>query len=169
MNKGKAWKYKDNINTDIIAPPESMELDMKGASAYAMSNLDPSFASEFKNGDYFVTEHNLGSGSSRETAPLVLKELGVRVIVAMDYARIFYRNCINVGIIPVECQETNKIHMGDEIFVDYQNGTIKNYTTNESYECNKIPDHITEIMKCGGLIPYLVSEKIDGSKKILAQ
>lgn len=166
MNRGKVWKYKDNINTDIIAPPESMELDIKGASAYAMSNLDPSFASEFRNGDYFVTEHNLGSGSSRETAPLVLKELGVRVIVAMDYARIFYRNCINVGIIPVECQETNKIHMGDEISVDYQNGVIENFTTGETYACNKIPDHITKIMECGGLIPYLVSRNADNSEEV---
>lgn len=160
MNRGKVWKYKDNINTDIIAPPESMELDIRGASAYAMSNLDPSFAAGFKEGDYFVTEHNLGSGSSRETAPLVLKELGVRVIVAMDYARIFYRNCINVGMIPVECAETDKISMGDEIDVDYKNGVITNYTTGETYACNKIPDHITKIMECGGLIPYLVKEKI---------
>ena len=160
MAAGKAWKYKDNINTDIIAPPESMELDIKGASAYAMSNLDPNFAKDFRPGDVFVTEHNLGSGSSRETAPLVLKELGVRVIVAMDYARIFYRNCINVGIIPVECAETNRVSMGDQIDVDYRNGVIRNLTTGESYPCNKIPEHISAIMECGGLIPYLMKERV---------
>ncbi|MBQ6386503.1 MAG: 3-isopropylmalate dehydratase [Lachnospiraceae bacterium] len=160
MNKGRAWKYGDNINTDIIAPPESMELDIKEASAYAMSNLDPEFAKGFREGDYFVTEHNLGSGSSRETAPLVLRELGVRVLVAKDYARIFYRNCINVGMIPVECPETEKIHMGDEITVDYQNGVITNHTTGETYSCNRMPEHITKIMECGGLIPYLVKERI---------
>lgn len=164
MNRGKVWKYKDNINTDIIAPPESMELDIREASAYAMSNLDPSFAPGFREGDYFVTEHNLGSGSSRETAPLVLKELGVRVIVAMDYARIFYRNCINVGIIPVECASTDQIHMGDEIRVDYKSGVIYNDTTGETYSCNKMPEHITKIMEYGGLIPYLMEERI---RKIL--
>lgn len=158
MSKGKVWKYKDNINTDIIAPPESMELNIKEASACCMSNLDPAFAKEFQPGDYFVTEHNLGSGSSRETAPLVLKELGVQVIVAMDYARIFYRNCINVGIIPVECKETDKIRTGDEIDVDYKQGFITNYTTNEIYACNKMPEHITKIVECGGLIPYLIKE-----------
>ncbi|MBQ9065207.1 MAG: 3-isopropylmalate dehydratase [Blautia sp.] len=158
MSRGKVWKYKDNINTDIIAPPESMELDIKGASAYCMSNLDPEFAKGFRPGDYFVTEHNLGSGSSRETAPLVLKELGVRVIVAMDYARIFYRNCINVGMIPVECSETNRISMGDEIDVDYKKGVITNYTKGETYACNTMPEHITKIMECGGLIPYLMEE-----------
>ena len=159
MEKGKVWKYKDNINTDIIAPPESMELDIKGASAYCMSNLDPDFAKGFRPGDYFVTEHNLGSGSSRETAPLVLKELGVRVLVAMDYARIFYRNCINVGLIPVECSETNKIHMGDEISVDYKNGVITNYTTGETYACKPMSDQVVDIMEHGGLIPYLVERR----------
>ena len=165
MSAGKVWKYGDNINTDIIAPPESMENDIKGASAYAMSNLDPSFASGFRPGDYFVTEHNLGSGSSRETAPLILKELGVRVIVAMDYARIFYRNCINVGIIPVECAQTDRISMGDQIDVDYSKGLIRNLTTGETYQCNRIPAHITAIMQQGGLIPYLMKEKLHKSKK----
>lgn len=155
MAAGRVWKYKDNINTDIIAPPESMELDIKGASKYALSNLDPHFANEFKLGDVFVTEHNLGSGSSRETAPLVLKELGVRVIIAMDYARIFYRNCINVGIIAVECADTDRISNGDMVEVDYLEGKIYNRTTDEMYECKKIPAHISSIVECGGLIPYI--------------
>lgn len=160
MGAGRVWKYEDNINTDIIAPPESMELDIEKASAYAMGNLDPAFAKEFEEGDILVTEHNLGSGSSRETAPLVLKELGVRTIVAMDYARIFYRNCINVGIVPVECTETDKISMGDRIEVDYRNGRIENLTTGETYACSRIPSHIAAIMEYGGLIPYLMAERL---------
>ena len=108
MVKGKVWKYGNNINTDIIAPPESIELSVKEAAAWSMRNVDPEFAGAYQPGDIFVAEHNLGSGSSRETAPLMLKELGVRVLVAMDYARIFYRNCINVGMIPVECPATDK-------------------------------------------------------------
>lgn len=163
MEAGKVWKYKDNINTDIIAPPESMELDIKDASKFAMSNLDPEFAKEVRAGDIFVTEHNLGSGSSRETAPLVLKELGISVVVAMDYARIFYRNCINVGIIAVECPDTDKINKGDIIEVDYLMGKIHNLTTNEVYECNAIPKHISAIVECGGLISY-IEERMKGRK-----
>lgn len=158
MKTGKVWKYKDNINTDIITPPESMELDIQGAAKYCMSNLDPTFAGEFQKGDILVCEHNLGSGSSRETAPLCLKELGVRIIIAMDYARIFYRNCINVGIIALECPDTDKISMGDILDVDYQSGIIRNVTTNEIYNCNPIPRHIFEIVEHGGLIPYITNK-----------
>ena len=160
MVKGKVWKYGNNINTDIIAPPESIELSVKEAAAWSMRNVDPEFAGAYKSGDIFVAEHNLGSGSSRETAPLMLRELGVRVLVAMDYARIFYRNCINAGMIPVECPETNKIHKGDIIEVDFAEGKIFNETTGETYLCNKIPSHIVGIMERGGLIPYLMTEKL---------
>lgn len=158
MEKGTVWKYQDNINTDIITPPESMELDIKGAARYCMSNLDPTFASGFKPGDIFVCEHNLGSGSSRETAPLCLKELGVRTIIAMDYARIFYRNCINVGIVPLECPDTDKISKGDVLEVDHKAGIIRNETTGESYTCNPIPDHILAIVEQGGLIQYITNK-----------
>lgn len=164
MPVGKVWKYKNNINTDIIAPPESMELDIKEASKYAMSNLDPDFAKDFRPGDIFVAEHNLGSGSSRETAPLVLKKLGVRIIVAMDYARIFYRNCINVGIMAVECAETNKIRQGDMIEVNFLAGQIWNYTTDEVYQCSCIPEHIHEIIEKGDLITY-IEERINNKRR----
>ena len=160
MVKGKVWKYGNNINTDIIAPPESIELSVKEAASWSMRNVDPEFAAAYQPGDIFVAEHNLGSGSSRETAPLMLKELGVRVLVAMDYARIFYRNCINVGMIPVECPDTDKIRKGDIIEVDFEEGKIHNRTTGETYPSNKIPAHIVGIMERGGLIPYLMEEKI---------
>ena len=96
--EGKVWKYGDNINTDIISPAIYMERSVAEAAKYTMSPIDETFGTEYKPGDIFVAERNLGSGSSRETAPLVLKELGVKTIVAKSYARIFYRNCINVGI-----------------------------------------------------------------------
>lgn len=163
MITGKVWKYKDNINTDIITPPESMELNIHDAAKYCMSNLDPDFAAGFRKGDIFVCEHNLGSGSSRETAPLCLKELGVRVIIAMDYARIFYRNCINVGIIALECPDTDKISKDDILEVDYKSGSIKNLTTGETYTCNPIPAHIAAIVEQGGLIPY-ITNKIKAQK-----
>ncbi len=158
MERGKVWKYKDNINTDIITPPESMELDIQGAAKYCMNNLDPTFASGFQKGDLLVCEHNMGSGSSRETAPLCLRELGVRIVIAMDYARIFYRNCINVGIIALECPNTDKISKDDILEVDYRSGVIKNVTTGETYMCNPIPDHIFAIVEQGGLIPYITNK-----------
>jgi 3-isopropylmalate/(R)-2-methylmalate dehydratase small subunit len=155
---GKVWKYKDNINTDIISPPAYMELKMKDAAKYAMSTIDTDFASQYKPGDIFVAENNLGSGSSRETAPLTLYELGLRTIVAKSYARIFYRNCINVGILAIECSETDKISKDDIIEIDYKAGVIVNKTKNETYACDKIPPHIMEIVNCGGLLNYLAQK-----------
>lgn len=163
MPKGKVWKYKNNINTDIIAPPASLELSIHDAARYTMAPVDPDFAAQYRPGDIFVAEHNLGSGSSRENAPLMLKELGVRVVVAMDYARIFYRNCINVGILAVECADTDKISKGDEIDVDYLHGVIRNLSTGEEYPCSRIPPHIEAIVEQGGLIPYIQNVRLKQS------
>ena len=160
MQYEKVWKYGNNINTDIISPPAYLEWTVEDAKIYTMSPIDPDFASNYKPGDIFVAEHNLGSGSSRETAPLMLKALGVKFVVAMDFARIFYRNCINIGIIPVECKETNKIKTGNCIKLDYINGEIYNETTGETYPCSKIPDFIMEIAECGGLIEYIKEKRM---------
>lgn len=160
MIKGKVWKYKDNINTDIISPPASLELDTAEAARFTMAAVDPGFSSGFRPGDLFVAEHNLGSGSSRENAPLMLRELGVRTIVAMDYARIFFRNCINVGILAVECPETDRISKGDVLEIDYLSGTIHNETTGEDYACKRIPEHVMALVEHGGLIEYLKKERL---------
>lgn len=158
MIRGKVWKYGDNINTDIISPPAYMELPIKEAAKYAMSPIDENFAKDFKEGDILVAGKNLGSGSSRETAPLTLYELGVRTIVAQSFARIFYRNAVNIGILAIECPETDRIEMGDIIEINYENGIINNLTKNEKYKCDKIPDHIMAIIKEGGLINYIVKK-----------
>ena len=155
MKPSKVWKYGNNINTDIISPPESMEYDIKEAAKFEMMNVDSDFAKSVAENDIFVAEHNLGSGSSREIAPLVLKELGIHIIIAMDYARIFYRNCINVGLIPLECAETDKISKGDMLEVDLEHGEIYNMTKNEKYPCSAMPEHILKIAQMGGLIPYI--------------
>lgn len=153
--KGKVHKYGDNINTDIISPPAYMELKIPEAAKYTMSTVDPEFAAKFKPGDILVAESNFGSGSSRETAPLCLKELGVKLILAKNFARIFYRNAINLGILAVECRDTDKISTGDIIEVDFLTGQVKNLTKNESYPSAKMPDHILKLVQMGGLIPYL--------------
>lgn len=159
---GRALKYGDNINTDIISPPAYMELSIKEAAKFTMSPIDTEFAKNSKPGDIFVAEKNLGSGSSRETAPLMLKELGIKTIIAKSYARIFYRNCINLGILPIQCDLTEKISMYDELEIDYKEGIIYNKSKDEKYVCEKIPEHIMEFIKQDGLINYL-KEKI--SKK----
>jgi len=160
MISGKVWKYKDNINTDIISPPAYMELNIEEAAKYAMNTIDPDFGTQYKPGDIFVAENNLGSGSSRETAPLTLYALGLRTIVAKSYARIFYRNCINVGILAIECSQTDKISKDDEIEIDYEAGFIINKTKNEQYACDKIPSHIMELINNGGLLNYLVNKRM---------
>lgn len=155
--RGKVHKYGDNINTDIISPPAYMELKISEAAKYTMYTVDPEFASRCKPGDILVAENNFGSGSSRETAPLCLKELGIRLILAKNFARIFYRNAINLGILAVECPDTDKISAGDIIEVDFLAGQVKNLTKNETYPSAKMPDHILRLVQIGGLIPYLES------------
>lgn len=152
---GRALKYGDNINTDIISPPAYMELSLEEAAKYAMNPIDKDFASICTTGDILVAEHNLGSGSSRETAPLTLRFLGIRTIIAKSYARIFYRNCLNLGILALECPDTDKIDYFDQLEVDYQNGVILNKTKGERYLCGKIPPHIMRIVECGGVLKYL--------------
>ena len=161
---GRALKYGDNINTDIISPPAYMELSIKEAAKFTMSPIDTEFAKNCKHGDIFVAEKNLGSGSSRETAPLMLKELGIKTIIAKSYARIFYRNCINLGILAIQCDSTEKISMYDELEIDYKEGIIYNRTKNEKYVCEKTPEHIMEFIKQDGLINYL-KEKISKNNK----
>lgn len=132
-----------------------MELGIEEASKYAMSAVDPDFAKKVKLGDFFVAENNLGSGSSRETAPLSLKYLGIRAVVAKFFARIFYRNAINVGLIAVECQEADEIADADELVIDYEAGIITNKTQKKTHICSKIPSHILELIEAGGMYEYL--------------
>lgn len=149
--QGKVLKFGDNINTDIISPPQYMELDIPQASLHAMEAVDPDFVKHLQPGDILVAGKNFGSGSSRETSPLTLKYLGVGAIVTEFFARIFYRNAINVGIPVVECPEAGKISAGDVIRVRLEDGIIYNETKNETYQCSKLPAHILRIMEDGGL------------------
>ena len=158
MKTGKVMKFGDNINTDIISPPQYMELGIAESAKYAMRALDPDFAENVKAKKILVAGKNFGSGSSRETSPLSLKYLGVEVIVAEFFARIFYRNAINVGLLVVECGETDRIHEDDELQVDYEAGIIRNLTTGETYACSRIPKHLTPMIEAGGLVNYLKSE-----------
>ncbi len=152
---GRALKYGDNINTDIISPPQYMELTVEEAARYAMSGLDPDFAKKAGPETFFVAGRNLGSGSSRETSPLTLRHLGISVLIAASFARIFYRNCINLGLIPLECPSADQIRDGDLLEADYANGKITNRTRGESYACSAIPPHILSLIAEGGLAAAL--------------
>lgn len=153
--RGTVWKYGDNINTDIISPPQFMELSIAEAAKYTMSAIDTQFAAQVQQGDIMVAGTNFGSGSSRETSPLTLRYLGVGAIVAKFFARIFYRNAINLGIPVIECSEADKIGDRDVIEIYLEEGLIKNISKNETYGCSKIPPHILELINGGGLVPYL--------------
>ncbi len=156
--EGKAIKFGDNINTDIISPPQYMDLSIEESAKYAMSALDPLFYEKVKTQDIVVAGSNFGSGSSRETSPLTLKYLGVKAVVARFFARIFYRNAVNVGLLVIECEEADKIRDQDLIRIDYKAGQIENLSTKETYSCSKIPDHLMGLIDAGGLVEYLKKE-----------
>lgn len=153
--KGKVFKFGDNINTDIISPPQYIELDLEDAAVHAMEAVDPDFTSRFKPGDIIVAGSNFGSGSSRETSPLALKHIGAGAVIAKYFARIFYRNSINIGLSLFECEETDSIDGDDVIEIDTSKGLIINLTKNEEYACSKIPPHIMELIEEGGLVERL--------------
>lgn len=156
--EGKAIKFGDNINTDIISPPQYMDLSIEESARYAMSAVEPLFYEKVKTQNILVAGSNFGSGSSRETSPLTLKYLGVRAVVAKFFARIFYRNAINVGLLVIECGETDRIRDEDEIRIDYREGKITNVSRGETYVCSTIPEHLMRLIEAGGLKEYLKKE-----------
>jgi 3-isopropylmalate/(R)-2-methylmalate dehydratase small subunit len=153
--QGAAWKYGDNINTDIISPSWTMELSYEEMGKHAMESLDPDFSKKIAKGDILVAGNNFGSGSSRETAPIALKYAGVSVVIAKFFARIFFRNAINIGLSVIECADTDAIAEGDRLAVDLVTGRITNLTKKEEYQGSLLPANILEIVEAGGLVPYL--------------
>ena len=154
--RGKSFKFGDNINTDIISPPQYIELTVEEASVHAMEAVDPTFTQRFAPGDIIVGGNNFGSGSSRETSPLALRYLGTGAVVAKFFARIFYRNSINIGLPIIECPEAAKaIEAGDEVEVDFDSGVITDKTTGKSYTGQAFPEFMQKIIKAEGLINYI--------------
>ncbi|MEE3956079.1 3-isopropylmalate dehydratase [Peribacillus frigoritolerans] len=156
--RGRVWKYGDNINTDIISPGQYMSLPVEKQAVHAMEAIDPDFAKKVQPGDILVAGNNFGSGSSRETAQMVLKHLQIGAIIADSFARIFYRNSINVGLPVVEMVNTSVIQEGDEIEIDLLAGRIINHTQGTEYKGTKLPEHLIEMVTLGGLEPYLAKK-----------
>lgn len=152
---GTAHKFGNDINTDLISPAQYMEMSNEEIAAHAMEGADPDFPQKVRPGDIIVAGNNFGSGSSRETAPLALKGCGVSVVIAKFFARIFYRNCINIGLPVLICEEADEIMGGDELEVDPIAGRIVDRTLGRVYHCSPLPEHIMKLIACGGLTGFV--------------
>lgn len=155
--QGKVFKYGDNVDTDVIIParylntPNAQELAL-----HCMEDIDTEFVKKVKKGDVMVAGWNFGCGSSREHAPLVIKTCGTGCVIAKSFARIFYRNAINIGLPILECPEAaEEISAGDEVKVDFDTGVITDVTTGKTYQGQAFPPFIQNIIKSGGLLASL--------------
>lgn len=155
--EGKVWRYGDNIDTDVIIPARYLNtFDPKELAKHCMVDIDKDFAQKVRLGDIMVGGKNFGCGSSREHAPVAIKACGVPVIIAASFARIFYRNGINVGLPLMEIGDNvERIHAGDELSVDLSSGKIRDITTGETFQAPPLPGFIQDIAKAGGLIQYV--------------
>ena len=157
LGRGRAWKFGDDINTDyIIAGKYKLSItDIDELSKHAMEAIMPDFSQKVKRGDFIVAGRNFGCGSSREQAPLVLKHLGIAAVIARSFARIFYRNAVNIGLPVVECESADEIQQGDMLEVDLQKGYVKNVTQGKIYRIKPLPSELWEILAEGGLVNYV--------------
>ncbi|MCI6030789.1 3-isopropylmalate dehydratase small subunit [Dialister succinatiphilus] len=155
--EGKVWRYGDNIDTDVIIPARYLNtFDPKELAKHCMVDIDKDFAQKVRPGDIMVGGKNFGCGSSREHAPVAIKACGVPVIIAASFARIFYRNGINVGLPLMEIGDNvERIHAGDKLSVDLSSGQIRDLTTGETFQAPPLPGFIQDIAKAGGLIQYV--------------
>ncbi len=154
---GKVHKYGDNVDTDVIIPARHLNTsDHKELASHCMEDIDAEFVKKVKQGDIMVGGENFGCGSSREHAPIAIKASGIDCVIAKTFARIFYRNAINIGLPILECPEASeKIQDGDEVSIDFDNGVITNETKGETYQALPFPDFIKDIMAKGGLIAQI--------------
>lgn len=166
--KGKALKYGDNIDTDVIIPGRYLgTLNSEELALHAMEGIDPQFPKKAREGVILVAGKNFGCGSSREEAPLALKYAGVKCVIAEFFARIFYRNSINIGLPVLECRGITKyVSSGDVLTVDIEKGVIKNESTRKVVQAKGLPSFILSIIQSGGLIPYLKSQFSKGLKTV---
>jgi len=157
---GKVIKYGDNVDTDVIIPARYLNTqDHKELASHCMEDIDKDFINKVQQGDIMVAGDNFGCGSSREHAPIAIKAAGIDCVIANTFARIFYRNSINIGLPIMECPEASeKIEAGDEVEVDFDSGVIKNLTKGEEYKAHPFPESIQKIIKAGGLLNSIAED-----------
>jgi len=154
--KGTAWKFGDNIDTDAIIPARYLNTsDPAELAKHCMEDADPNFVKNMKPGDFIVADKNFGCGSSREHAPIAIKEGGISCVIAKTFARIFYRNSFNMGLTILECADCDRISDRDELEVDAKAGVVKNLTKGEEYSVNPIPPFMQELIDDGGLMKHV--------------
>lgn len=155
--KGTVFRYPDNVDTDVIIPARYLNTaDAQELAKHCMEDIDGTFVSRVKKGDVIVAGWNFGCGSSREHAPLVIKTCGTGCVIAKSFARIFYRNAINIGLPILECEEAaDGISAGDEVEVDFDTGKISDLTTGKTYQAQPFPPFIQNIIAKGGLLASL--------------
>ena len=160
--QGKAIAYGDNVDTDVIIPARYLNTsDKKELASHCMEDIDKSFTSRVQAGDIMVAGFNFGCGSSREHAPIAIKESGISLVIAKSFARIFYRNAINIGLAIVESEEASEgIADGDKVEADLVNGVIYNKTTGKSFEVKPFPAFIQKIIENGGLVASIQKGEI---------
>ena len=151
----RAWVFGDDINTDVIAPSAYMMAPVETMAPHCLETVDAAFASSVGPGDAFVAGENLGIGSSREQAPQALMLLGIQVIVAKSFARIFYRNALNLGLPALVCPAADAIRAGDALAIDPLAGRVENRTTGETLACEPLPAHLMAMVADGGLLAHL--------------
>lgn len=159
--QGKVFKYGDNVDTDVIIPARYLNTsNAKELALHCMEDIDTEFVKNVQPGDIMVAGWNFGCGSSREHAPLVIKTCGTGCVIAKSFARIFYRNAINIGLPILECPEAcDAISAGDEVAIDFDSGEIKDITTNETFKAQPFPPFIQNIIKAGGLLNSIKEKK----------
>lgn len=159
--KGSVHKYGSNVDTDVIIPARYLNIaDAKELAAHAMEDIDTGFVKKVKAGDIMVALDNFGCGSSREHAPLVIKENGIACVIAVTFARIFYRNAINIGLPIIECKAAaEEIADGDELEINFETGVIKNITQGKQYQAEPMPSFIQDIMDAGGLVQSIKNKQ----------
>jgi len=160
--RGHVFKYGENVDTDVIIPARYLNATTgEELARHCMEDIDADFVKRVKPGDIIVARKNFGCGSSREHAPLAIKSAGVSCVIADTFARIFYRNAINIGLPIVECPEAAEaIAMGDEAEVDFDTGIITDLTTGKNFRGQPFPEFMQKIICAGGLVPYVNSEKM---------
>ena len=154
---GKAYKYGDNVDTDVIIPARYLNTsDPEELARHVMEDIDAEFAKTVKSGDVIVAGKNFGSGSSREHAPQALKTAGVEAVIAPSFARIFYRNSFNIGFPILECSiAAEAIDAGDEVSIDFAAGEITNKSKGETYKAEPLPEFMRGLIESGGLVEYV--------------
>ena len=157
MFEGKVWRYGDNIDTDVIIPARYLNtFEPKALAAHCMEDIDMTFAGSVQQGDIMVGGKNFGCGSSREHAPVAIAASGIPVVIAASFARIFYRNGINIGLPLLEIgDDVEKISAGDRLRVDTATGVIENLTTGDTFHAHPLPGFVQDIARAGGLLNYI--------------